>query len=56
MLRAYAERIDGAVAGGQPLFLGFKARASRDGRLVFLDGHHWFDGKCWEPYERIPRK
>jgi hypothetical protein len=56
VLRSYADRLDGGVEGGTLFFLGFKAHASGDGRLIFLNGKRWFDGKCWEPYERSPRR
>jgi hypothetical protein len=56
LLRSYAERLDGGIERGLPFFLGYKARPSGDGRLVFLDARHWFDGECWEPYERSPRR
>jgi hypothetical protein len=55
LLQSHAERLDGGIHGGVPFFLGYKARGSGDGQLVFLDGRHWFDGKCWEPYERRRR-
>jgi hypothetical protein len=56
LLRSYAERLDAGLLRGVPFFIGHKARPSGDGRLVFLDARHWFDGKCWEPYERSPRR
>jgi hypothetical protein len=56
ILQSHAERLDGGIGRGSPFFLGYKARGSGDGRLVVLDGKHWFDGKCWKPYERSPRR
>jgi hypothetical protein len=56
LLRSYSERLDGGLQHGRPFFLGHKARPSGDGRLVFLDARHWFDGQCWEPYARSPRR
>ncbi|MBI4703942.1 MAG: hypothetical protein HY744_22770 [Deltaproteobacteria bacterium] len=50
VLSSWAARVDGGIHRGELFLLGYKARASGDGRLVFLDGRHWFDGKCWEPY------
>jgi hypothetical protein len=56
LVQSHAERLDGGIQRGLPFFLGYKARGSGDGRRVFLDGRHWFDGKCWKPYERSPRR
>lgn len=50
LLRSWAERVDGGIAKGKLFFLGYKNHLSGDGRLIFLSGRHWFDGRCWEPY------
>lgn len=48
---SWANRIDACVRGGALSFLIFKVREPTDGKLIYLDGRHWFDGRCWQPYE-----
>ena len=51
---SWADRVDGGVRGGQPYFLGHKNIEPTDGRLIFLNPHHWFDGQCWDAYRHVP--
>jgi hypothetical protein len=51
MLRTFAGRLDGGIRGGVPFFLAYKIHPRSGGRLIALNGFHWFDGKCWEPYQ-----
>lgn len=52
LMWSWADRFDGGIANGRVYFLGFKKHEPANGRLVFLDAQHWFDGRCWEPYRR----
>lgn len=52
MMWSWANRADGGIRNGQLYFLCFKKHEPTDGRLIFLDSDHWFDGQCWLPYER----
>ncbi len=52
VLTSWTDRIDGGIRGGELFFHGYKVHGSGAGRNVSLSGKHWFDGKCWEPYDR----
>ena len=44
---SWAYRVDGGIHQGHLYFLCFKKREMTSGKIVTLDGQHWFDGKCW---------
>ncbi len=44
---SWSDRVDGGVRGDHVYFLGFKHHQPLNGRMVVLDGDHWFDGRCW---------
>lgn len=46
MLTSWVERFDGGLAADGAYFVGFKTRDG-EGRVVYLDAQHWFDGACW---------
>jgi hypothetical protein len=50
LMKSWADRFDGGIQGGHVYFVGFK-RITGTGRIVILDSSHWFDGKCWAPFE-----
>jgi hypothetical protein len=47
-LRSWTARVDGGIHNGQLFFICYKRQEPADGKLIFLNGQHWFDGKCWE--------
>lgn len=47
---SWADRVDGGVTNGQVWLLCQKRYEAMNGRLVFLDDMHWFDGLCWKGY------
>jgi hypothetical protein len=53
MMWSWANRVDGGIHDGRVYFMAFKRREATDGRRVFIDMRHWFDGKCWAPYTNI---
>ena len=52
MMPSWASRVDGGIHAGHLYFVCFKRRQSGDGRLIFLNNRHWFDGQAWAPYQR----
>lgn len=52
VLTSWTERLDGGIKDDVLYFHGYKVHGAGDGRNVSLSGKHWFDGKCWEPYDR----
>ena len=44
------DRLDGGIQDGGLFFFGYKKLSPSDGRVLFLDDKHWFDGDAWEPY------
>jgi hypothetical protein len=55
-LWSWADRADGGVRRGRLYFVLYKHREATDGKIVFLNMAHWFDGKCWEPYRAPSRR
>lgn len=55
-LWSWAERADGGIKSGRVYFVLHKHREATDGRIVFLNTRHWFDGKCWDPYRGPERR
>lgn len=49
-MSSWADRVDGGIHNKHLYFMCFKRRESGDGKLVLLDSHHWFDGRCWSAY------
>lgn len=47
---SWAVRLDAGIQGGQLFFFGYKKVTPTDGRILFLDANHWFDGQAWAPY------
>lgn len=47
-LRAWTDRVDGGIRQGRLFFVCYKRIEPTDGKPIFLNGQHWFDGKCWE--------
>ena len=52
---SWAYRVDGGIHEGRLYFLCFKKREMTSGKMVTLDGQHWFDGKCWAALQSGPR-
>lgn len=50
-LVAWTDRVDGGIRNGRLFFVCYKRIEPTDGKPVFLNGAHWFDGKCWEMAE-----
>ncbi|MFO0761139.1 MAG: hypothetical protein U0359_31970 [Byssovorax sp.] len=50
---SWANRVDGGILNNRLFFMLFKKHEPTDGRIIFLDPRHWFDGKCWAPYTNI---
>lgn len=55
-LWSWADRVDGGIQHGRPYFVLYKHREATDGKVVFLNMRHWFDGACWRPYQGAGRR
>jgi hypothetical protein len=50
-LNAWTDRVDGGIRQGRLFFLCYKRIEPTAGKPIFLNGQHWFDGKCWKMAE-----
>jgi hypothetical protein len=53
---SWAYRVDGGIHEGRLYFLCFKKPEMTSGKMVTLDGQHWFDGKCWAALQSGPAR